>query len=100
MFSDSPADKPSTSNGSSERENLDPNLQLCFDLAIETVKNNSESYRSRSYELKKTYETTCNVVVYVARRASKLSGEQPADDAQKGLSLKGFSRIVLSRVCK
>ena len=76
---------PSTSDESNKHETLHPNLQLCFDLAIESVKQISvDTNEVRSYDGKQRYERICDVIVFVARRACKSSDEQSAEASENG----------------
>lgn len=61
------------------QEQLDPNLQLCFDLALETMEHINDSYRARGFEARRTYENVCNVVTYVAKRASNTSTRESTE---------------------
>ena len=79
MFSEGTTDKPSTSNASCNRESLDPNLQLCFDLAVETIKHVRYEYRVRTFEVRRTCENACSAATYVAKKASKSSDEDPVE---------------------
>ena len=84
LFSESTTDKPSTSDDTSKHENLDHNLQLCFDLAIGTIEHISDSYRARSFEVRRTYENVCDVITYIAKRASKPSDEELGETLKNG----------------
>ena len=80
LFSEGTTDKPTTSNDSCKKESLDPNLQLCFDLAVETIKHVRYEYRVRTFEVRRTCENACSAATYVAKKASKSSEEEPVEE--------------------
>ncbi|XP_028406963.1 uncharacterized protein LOC114529377 isoform X2 [Dendronephthya gigantea] len=91
LFAESSADKPGTSDDN--QETLDPNLQLCFDLAIESIKHINDNFRLRSgFEVRRTFENMCNVITFVAKKAS--SGSVPEDAKVKA---DPFEEVYINR---
>ena len=77
LFSENSKEKASTSEEINKQENIDPNLQLCFDLATETVKHTPDNHhRLRNFETRRTFENVCDIVTYVARRARQQTSDQ------------------------
>ena len=82
LFSEAAADTPSTSDETCKEESLDPNLQLCFDLAIETIKH--VNHKVRCFEVRRTYEQACCAVTYVAKKSHKTSSQETAESMENG----------------
>ena len=65
----SSSDKPGTSKEKSPP--LDSSLQLSFDLSLEAVKFLDENDKVLGYESRQSCENMCEVVTFVAQKASK-----------------------------